>query len=139
MRWLRCPMARIPCGKPSISAVKIPCASSANSSVPRILAEKGAKILGTELFADEAQGIFTAEMEGFPHGMRAIGQRNHRIGIQRQHCPTKQSRTDDDFDGDRPNRLSRFARDFRMTRRRIRIELHHTGEIRDRLHPAKSE
>src|SRR5438046_7689195 len=103
------------------------------------LTEKRAEILGGELFADEAQGIFTAKMEGFPHGMRAIGQRNDRIRIQRQHCPTEQSRSDDDFDGNRPNRLRRFARDFRMTRRRIWIELHHTGEIRDRLDSAKSE
>src|SRR5205823_12674412 len=37
------------------------------------LTEKRTETLGAELFADEAQGIFTAEMEGFPHGMREIG------------------------------------------------------------------
>ena len=103
------------------------------------LTEKRAEILGGELFADEAQGIFTAKMEGFPHGMRAIGQHDGRIRIQRQHCPTEQSSSNNDFDGDRPNRLRRFARDFRMMGCRIRDELHHASQVRDRLDPAKSE
>src|SRR5436305_822137 len=54
-------------------------------------------------------------------------------------APTKAGRTYSSFVPDCATRTSRFALDVRMTRRRIRIELHHTGEIHDRLHPAKSE
>ena len=103
------------------------------------LTEKRTETLGAELFADEAQGIFTAEMEGFPHGMRAIGQHDGRVRIQRKHCPTKQSRTDDDFDGNWPNRFGGFAGDFRMMGCRIWVELHHASQVRDRLDTAKSE
>ena len=53
--------------------------------------------------------------------------------------PSPEGGADDHFDRHWHDRFGRGPRDFRLFRRRIRIQLHHAGDIRDRFHAAQRQ
>ena len=87
------------------------------------------------MLADETQHVFVA-LSQYCRDL-APAQRAHRFlqhRRQREHGPAEQRGADDHFNGDRRDRLERFAANARLIRRRSRIEFHYAGEICDCLH-----
>ena len=103
------------------------------------LPEKRPEIHRAKIFTDETQGIFAAESKRLAHRVRAIGQLNSRVWIDRQHRPTEERRSENDLDRDRPDRSGGFAPYLRLSDTRAGVEFHDAGQIRDRLDTAKGK
>src|SRR5438876_2687728 len=89
---------------------------------------------GREFFPDEAQHVFAAllQHDGDVVTVREVKRlTEHRR--QREHRPSEQCGSENNFDCYWRDRLERFARNARVFHCRTWIELHYTSEVGNRL------